>query len=307
MARVISLFVDTSAQIGENPRRVKCITLDDLATVTAAAWINPALLVYGVSLLPTDIIDMIYSYNAQTNSGTYGEFLVAISNGTVTLSQTSSGGNVLLPVTAGNLAVFNGTSGQITSNPLASPATAINYGNIQAGASGVAGNLISFPATAANGSLIISALNAGGAFNTTVRNSVMGQSSVVSIPDPGAATANFLLNSGVQSMAAGSRLTLAKVNGTEAANAVTTVNGNAGVITTSSLTTAAGASYAITWTNTAIVAGSSIQLTLMGGSNTVKSVQLEATAGAGTSTLTIYNIGPTASLDGTILIGYAVL
>jgi hypothetical protein len=50
--------------------------------------------------------------------------------------------------------------------------------------------------------LIISALNAGGAFDTTVRNSTMGQSSVISIPDPGAATANFLLDTGASNILA---------------------------------------------------------------------------------------------------------
>lgn len=75
-------------------------------------------------------------------------------------------------------------------------------GNVSAGSDAHAGTLISFPSTTANGSLIISALNAGGAFNTTVRNSIMGQSSVVSIPDPGAATANFLLDTGAANIIA---------------------------------------------------------------------------------------------------------
>ncbi len=79
---------------------------------------------------------------------------------------------------------------------------AVALGNITAGSSGNAGTFISFPATAANGTLIISALNAGGAFNTTIRNSVMGQSSVISIPDPGAATANFLLDTGTANILA---------------------------------------------------------------------------------------------------------
>lgn len=97
-----------------------------------------------------------------------------------------------------------------------------------------------------------------------------------------------------------------KANGTEAANVVT-ASGKAGVITTSALTTAGGASYAITWTNTQIAAASSIQLTLMGGTNTVKNITLQATAGAGTSTLTIYNNTAATALDGTLLIGYVVV
>lgn len=97
-----------------------------------------------------------------------------------------------------------------------------------------------------------------------------------------------------------------KANGTEAANAVT-ASGKAGVITTSALTTAGGASYAITWTNTQIAAASAIQLTLMGGTNTIKNITLQATAGVGTSTLTIYNNTAADPLDGTLIIGYQVV
>lgn len=97
-----------------------------------------------------------------------------------------------------------------------------------------------------------------------------------------------------------------KADGTEAANAVT-ASGKAGVITTSALTTAAGSSYAITWTNTQIAATSAIQLTLMGGTNTIKNITLQATSGVGTSTLTIYNTDAAAPLDGTLLIGYQVV
>ena len=98
----------------------------------------------------------------------------------------------------------------------------------------------------------------------------------------------------------------AKANGTEAANAVT-ANGQAGVITTSALTTAGGASYAITWTDSFIVAGSTILLTLMGGTNTTKNITLEAVAGAGSATLTIYNNTAATALNGTVIIGYQVI
>lgn len=94
-------------------------------------------------------------------------------------------------------------------------------------------------------------------------------------------------------------------NGTEAANAVT-ASGTAGVITTSALTTAAGASYVITWTNAFISANSVVILSLMGGTNTKNTTQLKATAGAGTSTLTITN-NNAAALDGTLFIGYMVI
>jgi hypothetical protein len=107
--------------------------------------------------------------------------------------------------TANNLVVFSDTAGNIkaasTTSTLGQPLSVTGSitsttGNITSGSSGDAGNFISFPATAANGTFIFEALNAGGAFNTTLRNSVMGQSSVLSFPDPGAATANVLLDTG---------------------------------------------------------------------------------------------------------------
>ncbi len=94
----------------------------------------------------------------------------------------------------GALVASIGTTGVAVTGLVSATTTVTGLTGVVAGASGSAASLVSFPATAANGSLIISALNAGGAFNTTIRNSAMGQSSVVSIPDPGAATSSFVLN-----------------------------------------------------------------------------------------------------------------
>lgn len=129
-----------------------------------------------------------------------GGLTVSSGNLAVTLGNiTAAAGNIA--ATLGSLAagttVTGGTGVTATTGNVTATA-----GNVVAGSSGVAGTLISFPATAGNGTLILSALNAGGAFNTTIRNSVMGQSSVVSIPDPGAATANFLLDTGAANILA---------------------------------------------------------------------------------------------------------
>lgn len=99
--------------------------------------------------------------------------------------------------------------------------------------------------------------------------------------------------------------TFTKVNGTEAANAVT-ASGYAGVITTSSLSTAGASSYAITWTNTNIASTSVVLLTLSGGTNTTKNITLQCVPGSGTATLTIYNNTIATALNGTIFISYAV-
>jgi len=98
--------------------------------------------------------------------------------------------------TANALPVFSGQALSITGALTASGAIASTAGNITSGSSGDAGTFISFPATATNGTLIVAAANAGGAYNTTISNGTMGQSSVITIPDPGAATSKFVLQDG---------------------------------------------------------------------------------------------------------------
>lgn len=93
------------------------------------------------------------------------------------------------PTIANHIAVFSNTAGNLAEDA----ATAINGGNLQAGLSGTAGTVASFPGTAANGSLILAAVNAGGAFNTTISNGTMAQSCVYTIPDVTAATGQFLV------------------------------------------------------------------------------------------------------------------
>jgi len=149
-------------------------------------------------------------------AGYLATFPATLNRGSLRLVAANSTGNTVTQITNASMAaarVFTiPDGGQAASNFIMSDSAttqtintgnlSVAAGNISAGSSGAAGTLISFPATAGNGSLIISALNAGGAFNSTVRNSVMGQSTVFSIPDPGAATANFLLDTGASNIIA---------------------------------------------------------------------------------------------------------
>jgi hypothetical protein len=220
---IVSFNTTTTGQIGIFPRLCELATTDNLATITTAGYLNRnGQVLQGFAFYPTDVIFVNYSYVVATNSGTFGIFLPSIAgNGQITLTEWANPGDVLLPVVSGDFAVFNGTSGQIkdagylpsnaaktnvvmangatianhigtftdTAGTLGEDAaTAINGGNIQAGLSGTAGTIASFPATAANGSLVLAAVNAGGAFNTTISNSVMGQSTVYSLADIGATT-----------------------------------------------------------------------------------------------------------------------
>jgi len=170
--------------------------------------------------LAEDAATAINGGNIQAGlSGTAGylaSFPATAASGSLRLTAVANTGNTLVTISNalhGQASVYSiPDSGAATANFIMSASAGtqaitsgglqVSAGNLTAGASGAAGTLISFPATAANGSLIVSALNAGGAFNTTVRNSVMGQSSVISIPDPGAATANFLLDTGASNILA---------------------------------------------------------------------------------------------------------
>lgn len=214
-------------EVGVRPGSVKMITTDGISAITTAGYLNgvgnqlPT-----VDLAPSDVIECLYSYNSITDSGILGFFQPSISNGVITLNLWENPGNVLLPVVSGDFAVFNGTTGQIkdagysASDPLktkvvmATAATIVGYlahftdiagtigntagavinpGSIAAGLSGTAGTLASFPGTAANGSLILAAVNAGGAFNTTISNGAMAQSTVYTMGDIGASTGGIVV------------------------------------------------------------------------------------------------------------------
>lgn len=176
---------------GNYPNLKFAVFQDNLSTVTTAGYLNQSNINSATPLSNADVVMALYSYNAQTQSGTFGIFTVSIaaSNGQITLTSWSNPGDAVLPTTANYLAHFTNTTGTISS----AAANVTNPGNISAGLSGTAGTLSSFPSAASKGSLIVAAVANTGNTNTTISNAAMGQASVVSIPDPGAATANFAL------------------------------------------------------------------------------------------------------------------
>lgn len=95
------------------------------------------------------------------------------------------------------------------------------------GFSGSAGTLTIFPATAANGTFVLSAINNASNFTTTLTNAAIGQATVYTLPDPGAATANVVLSAGTQTISATNTFT-----GTNQINTLHMgASGTAGVIT----------------------------------------------------------------------------
>lgn len=97
--------------------------------------------------------------------------------------------------------ILVGSAGNVaTAVALSGDATISNAGvltldpTLQLGASGTASSLTLFPPTAANGTFILNPVNAGGAFNTTLSNGVMGQSTVYTFPDIGASTGGVVVS-----------------------------------------------------------------------------------------------------------------
>lgn len=161
--------------------------------------------------LGEDVTTAINGGNIQAGlSGTAGylaSFPGTASKGSLRLTAVDNTGDTLVTISNaahGQASVYSiPDSGSSTANFIISKLTGTQHitvgslqvdgGNLTAGISGAAGTLTSFPGTAANGTLILAAANAGGAFNTTIRNGTMGQSTVYTMGDIGASTGGLVV------------------------------------------------------------------------------------------------------------------
>jgi hypothetical protein len=171
---------------GDNVAIVRISTSDNISTVSASGYITAQLANILIAnngpfqWLPSDMT-LVYCSN--------GWLFASISADYTSLTPLAFVNNVSTPVTVGHIAVYSTTGGQLSEDA----APAINAGNIQAGISGTAGAFVSEPPTAGNGTLILAAANAGGAFNTTISNGTMAQSTVYSTGDIGASTGGIVV------------------------------------------------------------------------------------------------------------------
>ena len=211
---------------GINVSLVRLSSSDTLATVAGAGYLTAQL--PNTTALNNGVFEWLSTDAVLVDaSDGHGLFQFVNSNFTTLVGFPSGNGDVTLPVVANDFVMFDGSLGGLydlgfsasdpsktkvvmagsavqtgylahfvdTSGTVDDTAGAvINAGTIQSGLSGTAGGFIAYPATAANGFLELLAVNAGAAFNTIISNSVMGQTSTISIPDPGASTATFLLS-----------------------------------------------------------------------------------------------------------------
>lgn len=293
---ILSITPVIIGNVGDSPRQWKILTDNTYSEVTTAGFLSSFQSTY-------NFVNSDYA-EVYTTDLLVQQLNITVSGSVVSLVNTADSSLITYPVIANHIAVFSSTSSS-SSTIKDDVAIAINGGDIQAGLDATAGKLRSYPSTTATGYLEVYATSSSGDYNVGLTNAAFGQSSVIRIPDPGAATAKVLLDSGSNVLATGGIIRPAKVNGTESANAVT-ASGAAGVITTSSLTTAAAGSYAITWTNTLITSSSVITVTPSGGTNTRRNFQVYVVPGSGNATITIYNTEPTNALNGTILLSYSV-
>ncbi len=270
---ILSVYTDVTGQINENPRRVKLITTDNLATITTAGYLHNVNL-QGYTIYDTDIIDCWYGWVSATNPGTYAIFTVTISNGVITMVEWANPGDVLLPVVSNDFANFNGTTGQIKdagyspSDPAKTKVvmanavtvanhimvstdtagtvgnktgTAINDGSLQAGRSTIAGSLISYPSAATSGSLSVTSIANAGDYANVISNASTGQATTWSLPDPGAATANILIStsSSPQTMTGGLTISTGDLNVSQG-NVIAGSSGHAGTLSSFPATAANG-------------------------------------------------------------------
>ena len=198
-----NIYADYTGQVGEITRHAYILTDADLATVTTADWltltedgqqlVQPDGSLTDVILTQLDVIECRYNYNELTGASDYAELTASISGQSITLNQNISPGNVVLPTTANKLAVFTDANGQIGD---ADGVEAVHLNSIKAGANGVFGSFIAFPTAANSGSVRYRANSNSGDYQIIVGNDSMGQATTLTFPDPGTATAKFLLDTG---------------------------------------------------------------------------------------------------------------
>ncbi len=103
MALIYQLPTPIPGTQGTLPEMKFMVVGDDLATLTAANYLNQITLESFI-VAPTDIIQVLYNFNKQTQVGTYLACKVSISNlGIITLLPTG-------PVSSGRTAIYAGGS-----------------------------------------------------------------------------------------------------------------------------------------------------------------------------------------------------
>lgn len=119
MSAVLKVAALGNYQAAEVPRRIPLNTTDSLATITTAGYLNS--IADRQQFLASDIIDAYY------DTGLHGQFGLSIdSAGVITMAALSNPGEVTAigAVVAGNVPMFDGTSGDVEDSDIAASALA---------------------------------------------------------------------------------------------------------------------------------------------------------------------------------------
>jgi hypothetical protein len=266
----------------------------------AAAGLTATVVITNANVVAGQIVTV--NFLSQTNAA---YVLTAIAGaGTITVvANTAPGACVIeyLAVSPSSALTAAGLYGAAYSNAGGSATITITDANITASSIVVAdfasqANTASvYKVTPAAGSLVVLASADPGVsvVNYNATPTVEGPPADAFLPlSGGQMTGSILLDRGVATSTA----------------AAATVNHQAGVITTEALTTAAAAAYAFALTNSRITTSSIVLLQLMGGTNTIRGLELRAIPSNGSAAISIYNnnVAGTA-LNGTLIFGFVVI
>lgn len=118
---IISQTYGLLGQDGINPRRNQLVVTDNLAAITAAGYLQNNSLNLD-SIQPTDIFDIIYSYNVAARTGVYGEFIPSFNGSIITLVSPISYAQKGTGTEAAHAVTINDQAGVITTSSLTTAA-----------------------------------------------------------------------------------------------------------------------------------------------------------------------------------------
>ncbi len=190
---ILNIVLSQTGLVGVAPSIAYIATNNTLAEVTTTGFLNQA--VQQGNAFADNMICLVSTKTSPSATVTsVGWLEISHVGANWSLIPSGAPGSVTLPTIANHIAVFTNTTGNLSEDV----ATAINGGKIQSGlvAGSVVGEFIAYPTTASKGFLSLkAAVNATGNFSTTISNvTAQAQSSVLTIPDVGAATGNFILS-----------------------------------------------------------------------------------------------------------------
>jgi hypothetical protein len=184
-----NIQINEPGQAGVVPRIVRIETDDSVATVTAAGYLSDAVK-SGLATFKESDMCCVVTQESASAAQEAGWYEVSKSGAVWSLVPPASPGDVVLPTVANRLAHFSNTTGTLSG----AAADVTNLGDLALGASGTEGVLTLYPTTAASGSLVVAPVDNSADAAVTISNADHGQATVISIPDGGQATAEFIIS-----------------------------------------------------------------------------------------------------------------